>query len=407
MLLSMKKHGSILLLFVALLSNSLFGQEDVRLAVQTGHSAAVTDLSFNHDGTLFASASEDNNVAIWHIKSGKQYANLSGHTAAVTNIAFHPSEGFLYSVSLDSSLIIWDVGSAQMLEKISFDFPIGTMDIDTVSDRLAIAGDYLVIFDISTKVKTKFDIHSSNLFTSSSFSKSGKWLAIGGGNERYTQVINIDSKTIVGKVKGATNDIVFDEKEISIFCANQDGGITNYNLHTTLSTTFTNKSELNSFNGIRIKDRYIIGTTDNGEVMVYNRKHSSIELILKAHLESVNCIDIDRNDQYMITAGKGKRIILWNLRTLKMIRTFKSSIFRISQIGFSDNGREITIGFANGAVRKNDLFSNSAVSNRAKLSKYQISNGWEFFLTGMEKEDAGKTVFNLLLRGKAILQDGA
>ncbi|MFK8037534.1 MAG: caspase family protein [Crocinitomicaceae bacterium] len=379
--------------------------QDVRLSVQTGHSAAITDLCFNSDASLFASSSEDNNVAIWHLKSGKQFANLSGHKAAVTNIVFHDSRNQLYSVSKDSTLIIWDVISARMVETIKFDFPITTMDLDTISNRIAVGGKHLIIYDLTAKKKISYTLSSEKLFTSSRFSKSGKWLAIGGVNDKYTKVVNIKNKELIGKVFGYTNDIVFDADERTIYCANENGGITSFNFYSNESAGFTNKSEWNSFNSIRKNDRYLAGVNDRGEIMMYSAISLSLKHVLKAHLQAVNCVDIDNSGNYMVTGGNGKRIILWDLNRMEMIRTFKSNIFRISQIDFSADGREIIIGFANGAVRKNDLFSNSAVGNRAKLNKSEMQNGWEFFLTGIDKNHNDEAIFNMILRRKGLLED--
>ncbi|MFK8045858.1 MAG: caspase family protein [Crocinitomicaceae bacterium] len=401
----MKKGYFIFLLLLCFIPLKLWAQ-DVRLAVQTGHSAPITDLCFNSDASLFASASEDNNVAIWHVKSGKQYANLSGHSASVTNIAFHDSKNRLYSVSKDSSLIVWDVVLAKQIKTVKFDFPITSMSIDITGNRIAIAGNYLIIYDINTEKQTKFNLISSKLFTASRFSKSGKWLAVGGVNDRFTRIVNVNNKEVIGKVYGNTNDMVFDDEERVIYCANENGGISSFNFYTNEVDGFTNKTEGNSFNSIRLNDRYLIGTTDKGEVLLYSAISSSLKHILKAHLQKVNCVDIDKTGQFMITGGNGKRIILWDLKTLEMLRTFKSSIFRISQIAFSEDSKEILIGFANGAVRKNDLFSNHSVSNRVKLSQSQIQNGWEFFLTGLEKNQNNEAIFNLVLRRKAIASDG-
>jgi len=379
--------------------------QDVRLAVQTGHSATITDLSYNSDGTLFASASLDNNVVIWHVESGKQYANLSGHQAGVTNIDFHASKNILYSSSLDSSVIVWDVATAKMIDKIQFNFPITALDVDEQNNRLLVAGIGLYVMDLTSKVKTRINIVSDFLFKTASFSKSGKWIAVSGPKEQFASVIHVKNNEVVGRIFCKANDIVFDEDEKSIYCGTEDGGITHYNFYNNEINGFTNKSEWNSFTGLRINDRRIFGTTDNGEVMVYSRISLSKQHILKAHLQSVKCIDVDPTGKYMITAGVGKRIILWDLKTMEMIKTFKSSIFRISQIAFSEDGREITMAFANGAVRKNDLFSNSAVSNRAKLSRVQLQNGWEFFLTGIEKDLDGESIFNMYLRRSASLKE--
>ena len=389
-----------------MISPLMWSQQDVRLAVQTGHSGTISDLCFNPTGDLIASASVDNNVAIWHIESGKQFANLNGHTNKVTKVAFHPAKNELYSVGLDSNLIIWDIGKARIIQKIKFNFPIGTMAIDTFNKRLLIAGNDIVLFDLKTQKQTKYFLPSTDMYTAAAFSKSGRWFAIGGKKDRFTKVIDTEKNEVIGQMFGNTNDIVFDDEEQSIFCATENGGITNYSYYYNTTTGTTNKSEWNSFNGLAITFRYLIGTTDKGEVVVYSRLSGERKHILKTHLRAVKCIDIDPSNRYMISAGAGKRIILWDLKTMEMIKTFKSSIFRISQIDFSPEEDEILIAFTNGALRKDNLFTNTAVSNRPKLSQYQIQNGWEFFLRNIENNKTDEAVFNLLLQRNSAMQEG-
>ena len=114
-----------------------FGQ-DVRLSVQTGHSAKINQIVYNSDETLLASASADNNIAIWHLLSGKQFVSLNGHTASVTGIAFHPTNNTVYSSSLDSTIRIWDIQTGELKEIIPFDFPIGCISLNASGTHVAI-----------------------------------------------------------------------------------------------------------------------------------------------------------------------------------------------------------------------------------------------------------------------------
>ena len=45
----------------------------------TGHSSAVRAVTWNPDGSMLASGSEDNTIKLWDAQSGKVNSTLSGH----------------------------------------------------------------------------------------------------------------------------------------------------------------------------------------------------------------------------------------------------------------------------------------------------------------------------------------
>ena len=98
-----------------------------------GHTALVSSVKFNHDGTRLAAGSFDKTTRIWDVEriitAGSSYATtgdarnrsssskistlpnivLQSHTEAVYRIAWHPKEDLLATASLDKTMRIWDI----------------------------------------------------------------------------------------------------------------------------------------------------------------------------------------------------------------------------------------------------------------------------------------------------------
>ena len=75
-----------------------------------GHRDEVFGVAFSPDGGTLASASFDNTVLLWDVKTRtRRGAPLAGHTAAVTSVAFSPDGGTLASASFDHTVLLWDV----------------------------------------------------------------------------------------------------------------------------------------------------------------------------------------------------------------------------------------------------------------------------------------------------------
>jgi WD40 repeat protein len=53
-----------------------------------GHSADLLALAFNKDGSLLATTSKDSDIRIWNGRNGSEVAVLSGHSGAVNDVTF-------------------------------------------------------------------------------------------------------------------------------------------------------------------------------------------------------------------------------------------------------------------------------------------------------------------------------
>lgn len=72
-----------------------------------GHGSCVTCVAFSPDSRWLASASWDNFVRVWHVKTGNEFKRLGGHIKGVNCVAFSPDVKLLASGSSDCSIKIW------------------------------------------------------------------------------------------------------------------------------------------------------------------------------------------------------------------------------------------------------------------------------------------------------------
>ncbi|NLF69951.1 MAG: hypothetical protein GX575_12970 [Candidatus Anammoximicrobium sp.] len=74
----------------------------------SGHTGAVSAVSWSRDGKTLASAGYDSSVRLWNADKGETVHTLKGHTAAVTDVAWSPNGKFLASGGSDKTVRLWD-----------------------------------------------------------------------------------------------------------------------------------------------------------------------------------------------------------------------------------------------------------------------------------------------------------
>ncbi|MFX0197020.1 MAG: TIR domain-containing protein [Candidatus Hodarchaeota archaeon] len=70
----------------------------------TGHTSDVKDVAWSMDGKKLATASLDNTIRLWNVKTGKEISVLPGHTSGVRSVSWHPDGRQVISAAEDGTV---------------------------------------------------------------------------------------------------------------------------------------------------------------------------------------------------------------------------------------------------------------------------------------------------------------
>jgi len=91
--------------------------QQVELILPFGHAMQVVTAAYSKDGSLIATAAEDNDIILWNTRSGRSFRLLRKHVNRPTSLDFSSDGKYLASGAVGNQLIVWNTvtGSADYM----------------------------------------------------------------------------------------------------------------------------------------------------------------------------------------------------------------------------------------------------------------------------------------------------
>jgi hypothetical protein len=213
-----------------------------------GHTAEVSSVAFNRDGTILASASFDHTVRLWNTATHKQIGQpLEGQRNKLFTVAISPDGKAVASGGEDHTVQLWNIATRKPIGQ-----PLGGQDGRVNSVAFSPNGKFLasgdddgtvLVRDPATRKIVQF-IHarSGRVFTVA-FSSDSKILASGGQNGTV-RLWNPTTGQPIGQALrgqyGPVNSVAFSPNGKLLASGSQDGKMQLWNTTTRRSTAILN-----------------------------------------------------------------------------------------------------------------------------------------------------------------------
>jgi len=381
---------NLLLLSFNILVAVLYSQTP-ELSVQTGHTGTINTIKFSPDNSIFATASADNTIILWELKSGKQINILSGHQAAVNSIQFNSKKDELYSVSDDGNLIIWDWknGDIKQNKKIS-NYSLKMLALDEIESKLFIVSNAVFVYDLTLESVSTIDFPSPELITFIDVLPSKKQLVF--GNQKMLNFILYDysKNQVLKKMPYNASAVKYSRNGKYVLASDKRGNLRTWELSNLqdfpVSSIIETYSKKNS-TIYAIESDSINCYIANKEKLIYcygNKGH--VNHILKGHTKTPKCLALSKDGKILLSAGEDQRVYVWNTSNGKLVTTVEGVIKNVSGIAYTKDGQGLVIAFELGQIKYWDLISNSFVNYYLKSSK----SGWKYNILKIDSVSGSK-----------------
>jgi mitogen-activated protein kinase organizer 1 len=244
----------------------------------TIHSQDVLDVSISADNSKFLSGGGDKQVNYVDVLTGNIVRRFYGHNERINTVAFNKIETVVVSGGYDCSVRIWDLKSTSR-EPIQ----ILSEAKDSIS-KVIVLGDKIITGSVDNRIRI-YDIRMGTL----------------------------QSDTLEAPINGM--DLSPDEKFLLVSC--MDDTIRLFDIeHGETLKTYQGLHESHNY-AMTVKfttdNDYIITSSENGHVVLYNLIDPEKNYCLKAHTKASTCVDTNpTNSGSIVSCGFDGRIIFWD-----------------------------------------------------------------------------------------------
>jgi WD40 repeat protein len=347
------------------------------------HEKAINKVVFSPDGTLLATASDDETVRLWDPETGEARAVLRGHTNHVTSVAFAPDGSRLISVGDDRVVIRWDITKQHPPRRLQT-LREHTAWVTCVA--YSPQGDVFATGSLDETVRL-WDAHTGQVLhvlrghqgevTSVAFGPSGKVLVSGGGpdyREGQVKLWDVAGGKLLRTHFGLSDRILDvavgarklaapgggNRNRLQVAAVSGDGKVFLWDEQSS-SEALTFRADTQRLFEIAFSpdgEKFATGGK-NSLVRIWNSSGGQEGMYMQGS-PYTECIRFSPDGKYLASAGRSSatdgRIFLWDAATGRMV-PLKGTAGQVNGLAFSPNSRFLASARKDRTVRIYNLES--------------------------------------------------
>lgn len=326
-----------------------------------GHADAVEQISFNSDGSLLASVSDDDTARIWEVATGAQRLrlNLSG---AGLGVSFSPDGGRIATSGLDGTAALWQVDSGRLLMTLSgHTGAVYSVSFSPDGQRLLTAGrdGTARVWDLapSHELLTLQAASPGQGLSSISYSPDGRQLATAAEDAARTWDAATGRLilTLSGHA-GAVNSVAFSPTGDRLVTASDDATARIWDASTgRLLVTLRGHAGPVAAAVFSPDGKRIVTASADKTARIWDAATGQALITLAAHTRRVLAVAFSPDGKFVATGSVDHSVILWDALGGRQLASVSTPQRAVTAVTFSPDGRRLIAAFVDGSMRVLDI----------------------------------------------------
>ena len=274
----------------------------------------VITSAISYDGTLLATAGDDNELIIWNIQTGTIFRRLTGLSGWTKSLAFSRDGKYIVSGGKESKVCVWDIERASILNS--------------------------------------FSGHSGDV-NAVCFSADNSLVASGGA-DRTIRIWNIKSGSSVTTLTQHSRDVTsvdFCPSGMRMASGSADGKLIIWS-----TSNWGTESQINAHKGwVRSvafsPDGSIIASCGDDRVVKTFDSRGTPKATMSGHKNWIQNLSFSPDGKYLVSGSHDQTFIVWNVETGSQVFQSPSQGEIVYSVNFSPNGKNIVAS----NLRKRDI----------------------------------------------------
>jgi WD40 repeat protein len=284
-----------------------------------GHSDRVNAVALTADGKRAVSASRDNTLKVWDLKSGRLLRTLEGHSRRVKGVALTPDGKRAVSASHDKTLKVWDVESGRALRTLEGHTGVVSGVALTTDGKRAVSASYdktLKVWDLeSGRALRTLEGHSASVAGVALTADSKR--AVSASYDLTLKVWELESGRVLRTLEGHFGSVLgvaltADGKRA--VSASFDGTLKVWDVETggTLRTLAGHSGPIYGV-ALTADGKRAVSASDDATLKVWDVESGRALRTLEGHSDPICGVAVTGDGKRAVSASWDKTLKIWNL----------------------------------------------------------------------------------------------